>query len=122
MKTLEQHIASLLSNAPAGATFDVMVHGLWRDSDGKWSSNDRWHIILNASLPYTLAILRERWEIFKAKYAPRARVKDITVIGEGNYYSLECGHLPFVDITSNEPEPAGRVERHKTLAREAIGF
>lgn len=101
MKTLEQHIASLLSNAP-GATFDVMVHELWRDSEGGWSSNDRWHIILNASLPYTLAILRERWEIFKANYSPKARVADITGIGEGNYYSLECGHLPFVDITVND--------------------
>jgi hypothetical protein len=103
MKTLEKHIASLLSEAP-GATFDIMAHGLWRDSDGRWSSNDRWSLVHKASLPYTLAILRERWEIFKANYAPRARVKDITDIGEGNYYSLECGHLPFVDITANEPE------------------
>ncbi len=108
MQTLEKHIASLLSDAPAGATFDVAAHEIWREPEGGWSSNDCWFLIRNATLPQALDAIRGRWEVFKVKYAPRARVKDITDIGEGHYYSLECDYLPFVDITANTPEPAGQ--------------
>jgi hypothetical protein len=107
-KSLEKRIASLLSDAPSGATFDVAAHELWREPEGGWSSNDRWYIIRNAPLPQALDAIRNRWGVFKANYSPRARVADITDIGEGNYYSLECDHLPFVDITANWP--AGSVE------------
>jgi hypothetical protein len=120
-QTLEAHIRALLSDSPQDATFNIAAHELWRDHEGGWSSNDRWLIIRDATLPDALAAIRGRWEIFKVNYSPRARVADITDNGEGNHYSLECDHIPFVDITVNEPD-SGRGERHARLAKEAIGF
>jgi len=101
-QTLETAIKELLANHPADSTFTVFAHELWRDGEG-WTSNDRWYLARNASLSEVLSIARGRWEVFKVNYSPRARVSDIADIGyESGEYSLECAHLPFIDISLNK--------------------
>jgi len=101
-KTLETAIKELLANHPADSTFTVFAHELWRDDMG-WSANGAWYLARNASLSEVLSIARGRWEVFKVNYSPRARVSDIADIGyESGKYSLECAHLPFIDISLNK--------------------
>jgi len=101
-QTLETAIKQLLANHPADSTYTILAHELWRDDLG-WSTNDRWHLARNASLSEVLSIARGRWEVFKVNYSPRARVADIADIGyESGDYSLECAHLPFIDISLNK--------------------
>jgi len=95
---LENKIRSLLSDAPADTTFDVYAHELWRDTEGGWTSNDRWCIAHNVTLDGVLEAALGRWEIFKINYAPRARVKDVEEIGHETEYMLEVGYLPFINI------------------------
>ena len=101
-QTLETLIRQLLANHPADSTYTVKAFELWRDDMG-WSTNDAWYLARNASLSEVLTITRGRWEVFKVNYAPRARVVDIADIGyEPGAYSLECNHLPFIDISLNK--------------------
>lgn len=101
-QTLETAIKELLANHPADSTYTILAHELWRYGDG-WTSNDRWYLSRNASLSEVLTIIRGRWEVFKVNYSPRARVADIADIGyQPGEYSLECAHLPFIDISINK--------------------
>ena len=101
-QTLETTIKELLANHPADSTYTILAHELWRDGEG-WTSNDAWYLARNASLSEALSIARGRWEVFKVNYSPRARVADIADIGyESGGYSLECNHLPFIDISLNK--------------------
>jgi hypothetical protein len=71
--SFESRIDELLPEYPSYA---VIAHELWRD-DGGWSVNDSWHISRSCDREDAICHLRNRWEVFKVNYAPRARVRDI---------------------------------------------
>lgn len=101
MKTkLEKQIREIMSESNPESTFRVMAHELWRESDGWWSSNDRFRIA-RGTLEEIMPAIVGRWEVFKVNYAPRAAIKNLENIGFDSVAMLEVDFLPFVDI---EPE------------------
>lgn len=101
--TLEKHLATLL---PDNRTFTIKAFELWADGDGSYSVNDAWFMARNVDREEALRALRGRWEVFKANYAPKARVQDIRDIGyEDSHISLEVDCLAFADIEI-DPQPS----------------
>lgn len=94
---LETAISKSLAHIQAGTIVNVFAHELWHDGDG-WTSNDRWRIASGIPVESVPEHARARWEIFRANYAPRARVRDITDIGYDETVNLEVDCLPFLDI------------------------
>ncbi len=76
---LEQHIEKLLPDWPS---FTIQFHELCREPEGGWSVNDSWTPRHSADRQETISLLRDRWEVFKLNYMPKARVKDIEDIGD----------------------------------------
>lgn len=98
--TLEQKITKLIKEQfPDVDFFDVIAHELWNDGSG-WSTNDSWYLERRVNLEYVLKACRERWDVFKLNYCPKALVKDIDTQGETELL-LEVHHIPFIDIRAN---------------------
>lgn len=97
--TFEHKINSLLSNADS---YRLVAHCLLNDGWG-WSVNDSFTMAQAASRENAIAILRDRWEIFKLNYAPKARVQDIEDTGtdEGEH-NFEVDGIPFADVFGNK--------------------
>jgi hypothetical protein len=99
-RTLEKLIASLLSDYPDNTEFEIVAHVLWGNSREGFECNSSWYLARRANKAECLTVARGRWEVFKANYIPRARVRDIEDIGYDLEHgcSLECQHAPFLDI------------------------
>ena len=102
--TLESTVRAFIEAAFPGAfepssplLFEVRAFSLWRDGEG-WSCNDSWRVERDATAERVLEAARGRWEVFKANYASRARVKDLQNAGYETTISLEVDGLPFLDI------------------------
>lgn len=89
--------------------YTLRAHELWRDCDGGWSSNDRFTLARDVDLAEALRAIRRRWEVFRANYAPRARISDVDTLDAWHDYrdaahlSLEAAGLAFVDIEASGP-------------------
>lgn len=94
-RTLARRIFDLLENEPG--PFDVIAYELTNDGEG-WSVNTPWKIASNATLPQVIESACGRWEVFKLNYSPRATVKSLSDIGEGDTFELESDCLPFLQI------------------------
>ena len=109
--TLEHAILAALP-APIDplATYTVRAHELTHDGEG-WSSNDRFTIAKDVTAEQMLETARERFDVFKANYAPRARIMDLEALDtyndeeddEETTLSLEIDFLPFLDIETTRP-------------------
>lgn len=93
--TLARFIFELLENE--AGPFDVIAYELTHDGMG-WSVNTPWKVATAASLPQVIEAACGRWEVFKANYSPRATVKGISDIGEGDTFELESDCIPFLQI------------------------
>lgn len=94
--TLEQHLTKLIKANSSADFFNVIAHELWNDGSG-WSTNSSWFLETQVNLEYAVLAIKQRWEIFKVNYHPTAKVKDITISGEGELY-LEVDHIPFINL------------------------
>ena len=77
-------------------TFQIIAHELWNDGEG-WSVNDSWFMARSSTKEEALFHCRGRWEVFKANYLPRARVKDITFEGDDDVIYINAESIPFLD-------------------------
>lgn len=94
--TLESKLDELIPEYPSYA---VIAHELWRD-DGGWSVNDSWYLSRSCDREEAISHLRNRWEVFKVNYHPKARVSDLED-GSWDYESqciLEVNCIPFAEI------------------------
>jgi hypothetical protein len=89
--SIEAKLDSLLPQFPS---FDVIAHELWADGEGSYSVNDSWHLARGCDREEAIGHLANRWQIFKANYAPKARVRDLT---DENYSGPEFPALLEVD-------------------------
>lgn len=90
--SIEARIDALLPEFPS---FDVIAHELWRDERG-WSVNDSWHLARGCDREEAIRHLANRWQVFKANYMPRARVRDLEDIS----CDVESGCLLEVNCTA----------------------
>ena len=98
--TVSAHLESVFPDAfdPASPlVFNVVAFELWRDHIG-WTCNDSWRIAHAVTAEGVLEAARGRWEVFKANYFSRARVRDIKDNGFDERISLEVDGLPFLEI------------------------
>lgn len=86
----------------AGKTVAVYAFELWRDPDGGWTVNDGWRMI-TGSVQDILPAMRDRWEVFKVNYNPRARVSDLQDVswGEGSAL-IECDCVSVFEVREVE--------------------
>lgn len=95
--TLESKLDEMLPEYPSYA---VIAHELWRD-DGGWSVNDSWYLSRSCDREEAIYHLRNRWEVFKANYHPKARVSDLSDANwSGDEFPslLEVDCIPFAEI------------------------
>lgn len=96
--SLEARLDSLL---PEGKVFKIVFHGLVCEPEGGWSVNDSWTAHNNADKEDAISILRDRWEIFKLNYLPKARVRDITDLSYTyDEIMLEVDYTAFATLTT----------------------
>jgi len=97
---LETKIRQLInqSNPDANARFEVVAFELWGNASEGFDCNSAWKIAWNADIDVVLESARERWEIFKVNYLPKARVCDLTDTGFDSTLSLEVDSVPFLEI------------------------
>ena len=101
--TLEKLIAPYLK---ASTRYSLRAFELWGDGDG-YSVNSAWTFESNLYKAEALGAARDRFEIYKLNYAPKARIKDLEI--EGNYqneasFSLVHNGLPVVEFYQTEGE------------------
>lgn len=82
---------------PEWPWYDVVVHDLWRNTEGGWSVNDSWHMASGCNREEAISHLRHRWEIFRLNYLPKAAIRDITDIGDEDV-SLEVDCTAFAEV------------------------
>ncbi len=92
--SIEAKLDSLL---PEYESFDVIAHELWADGDGGYSGNDSWHLARGCDRAEAIAHLANRWYVFKANYAPRAAIKDLS---DANWGGDEFPALLEVNCTA----------------------
>ena len=99
--------AKLETLIPAGdGPFKVIAFELTHDGES-WSVNTPFCIGDNLDRTETISRLRSRWEIFKANYNSKARVRDIQDIGcEEGECNLEVNCTAFADVLSEQPAAA----------------
>jgi hypothetical protein len=97
---LETKIRQLIAEAKydASARFNVIAFELWGNAREGFDCNNAWKIAWNADIDVVLESARERWEIFKVNYLPKARVCDLTDTGFDSTLSLEVDSVPFLEI------------------------
>lgn len=93
---LETKLESLL---PQGdGPFDVTAFELTHDGEG-WSVNTPFRIGKRMDRAETIYTLRQRWEIFKVNYLPKARVSDLADTGyTDGVCNLEVACTAFADV------------------------
>ncbi len=80
------------------ARFEVIAFELWREAEGGWSVNNSWRLARNADPEEVLTHARNRWEVFKANYAPRATVKGLSFDGDEQTLTIESDCVSFLEI------------------------
>lgn len=84
--------------------FSVVAYELWMYDEG-WSTNGCWCLVDDAGLEEVLEAARNRWEVFKVNYAPKARVADIADEGcEDDAVHLVVDYLQFLSIKEKSEE------------------
>lgn len=78
--------------------FEVIAFQLIREAEGGWSVNDSWRILNNGDRDEVLTMARNRWEVFKANYAPRATVKGLSFDGDEKTVTIESDCTSFLEI------------------------
>lgn len=103
--SIEAKLDSLL---PVFPSYDVIAHELWSDCDEySFSVNDSWHLAKRCDREEAIGHLVNRWHVFKANYAPKARVRDLT---DANYSGdefpalLEVDCIPFAEVRNGGEE------------------
>jgi len=92
--TLEKAIAKELNETES---YTVIAHELIHDGDG-WSTNSSWYLAKDADKAKVLEVARGRWEVFKANYSPRAKVKDLCFDGDDSIIYINADYVPFLEI------------------------
>lgn len=114
-QTLEQRLETLL---PAWPSFNIQFHELWREAEGGWSVNDSWTPYKDATREETIGHLRHRWQVFKANYLPKARVRDLTDIAccdDDCLLEVDC--TAFATLTQGEHDSA-LVRAERSLSQD----
>lgn len=97
--TIEAKLDSLLPQWPA---FDVIALELTHDGCG-WSVNTPFRIASAVDRETAIERLASRWHTFKANYAPRACVRDLSDAScEENEALLEVDCIPFANVDNSE--------------------
>jgi hypothetical protein len=93
--SIEGKLDSLLPQWPS---YDVIALELWHDGES-WSVNTPFRIASNVDRETAIERLASRWKTFKANYAKRARVCDLSDTScEENESLLEVDCIPFADV------------------------
>lgn len=103
--SFENRIDYILPDEAENKVYKVIFHELNHDGEG-WSVNDSWVAARHLERAEVIRLLRDRWEVFKANYAPRGRVADIDISGADHgdgVLAIEHAMTAFADL---EEEPA----------------
>lgn len=93
--SIEGKLDSLLPQWPS---YDVIVLELINDGEG-WSVNTPFRIASNVDREIAIERLASRWHTFRANYAKRACVRDLSDSScEENESTLEVDCIPFADV------------------------
>lgn len=95
--SIEAKLDSLLPEYPS---FDVIAHELQHDGES-YSTNDSWFLARGCDREEAIGHLVNRWHVFKANYAPRARVRDLSDANwSGDEFPslLEVDCIPFAEV------------------------
>lgn len=99
--SLEAKLDSLL---PAFPSYDVIAHELSHDGMG-YSVNNSWHLGRGCDRESAISHLANRWHVFKANYASKARVMDLSDSScEENECVLEVDCIPFAEVRNGADE------------------
>lgn len=99
-RTLEHKIQTLLPET--SGPYRVIAYEMIRE-DGSWSVNTPFCIGSRLDRDGVLEAARNRWEVFKVNYLPKARVCDIQDISDVTYTSeLEVDCTPFLRIQQED--------------------
>lgn len=101
--SIEAKLDSLLPEYPS---FDVVAHELLHDGES-WSVNDSWRLAYRCDREEAIGHLVNRWHVFKANYAPRARVRDLCDANwSGDEFPalLEVNCLAFAEVRNGGEE------------------
>lgn len=94
--SIEARIDALLPEFPS---FDVIAHELMQEGYGGntcYSVNNSWHLARGCDREEAIRHLANRWQVFKANYMPKARVRDLEDIS----CDVESGCLLEVNCTA----------------------
>lgn len=94
--TFEHRINELIQQVEDDC-YSAVFFELWNDGEG-WSVNNAWRAESNSSRRNIIELLRNRWEVVKANYFPKARVADIIEDGEGDTTSLTINGVAFAEV------------------------
>lgn len=118
----ENKIETIFPASPGNVKlYKVIFHELIHDGEG-WSVNDSWVAARHLERAEVIRLLRERWEVFKANYAPRGRVADIDISGADHgdgVFAIEHAMTAFADL---QEEPAELQEEPCTLPSTCPGI
>lgn len=95
--SIEAKLDSLL---PVFPSYDVIAHELQHDGES-YSTNNSWHLARGCDREEAIGHLINRWHVFKANYAPKARVRDLTDANwSGDEFPalLEVDCIPFAEV------------------------
>lgn len=96
--TLEKLIAPHLDLAK---TYSLRAFELWGDGDG-YSVNSAWTFERDLTPKEALRAARDRFEIYKVNYAPKARIKDLDIEWNDLSFSLVHDKLPVIEFYETE--------------------
>lgn len=118
----ENKIETIFPASPGNVKlYKVIFHELIHDGEG-WSVNDSWVAARYLERAEVIRLLRERWEVFKANYAPRGRVADIDISGADHgdgVFAIEHAMTAFAEL---QEEPAELQEEPCTLPSTCPGI
>lgn len=107
-QTLEKRVLSILEDAfgkevVSASNFDITFYELIREMEG-WSVNSLWVMRSSSDVKTILSDARQRWEVYKVNYSPKARVCDLSDddFGDVDCVHISHNHIPVFSIKINK--------------------
>lgn len=85
--SFEAAIDNLLPKFDDGKAYSyaLVFHGLTREREGGWSTNDSWNAYKDLTREEAIEHLEGRWRVFKMNYLKKAAFKDLNIEYQQDY-------------------------------------
>ena len=95
-RSFEERVDLLIP--PEWQSVSVVFHELIGEAGGGWSVNDSWFASRKTSRDRAIEMMRDRWGVFKANYASKARIINIDDHGDDQICVLTAEDLAFAVV------------------------